>query len=113
MAAVPTVAHSFGAPRRGPSGRDLGGFYTASYVVFRLADRADTDIRAAVEEANAWVGERSSSIAGFRKTGGSLEYYITVSTDDRVAAELGHEVLAQVVEFGASISLEILGMTNQ
>jgi hypothetical protein len=104
----PNVAHAIGAPRITPTGRLIGGSYPETYCVYRLRDRPDADISAAVDSANQWLLKKKRNADAFVKSGGTLEYYITLESDDRLATTLRSEVLGFCVKYNVTISLEIL-----
>jgi hypothetical protein len=107
MAANPAAAHAAGTSRQSPTGRTLPGEYVETYWVYRLEDRDDADLGEAIKVANEWMCHRSNFITDFIQAGGTVEYYVSVTAKGRLATELPPSVLAQCVQFGAQLSVEV------
>jgi hypothetical protein len=107
MGVDPIAMHAAGESRRSPSGKDLGGRYTETYWVYKLDDRNDADLGEAIKVANEWMRHRSKFMADFTQAGGAVEYYVSVTAKGRLATELSPSVLAQCVQFGVQLSVEV------
>ena len=107
MGIEPVAAHAVGGQRMTPSGRELGGQYAETYWACELGDRTDSDFGEAINTANVWMHHRSAFVVDFVRSGGTVEYYVSVTCKGRLAAELTPSVLAQCVQFGAKLSLEV------
>ena len=108
MGVEPGVAHPVGGKRMTPIGRELSGHYSETYWAFGLEDRSDADLDDAIANANVWVQRRESFVVDFVRSGGSLEYYVTIESTDRLAFVFGHDRLAECVRFQAAIAVEVL-----
>ena len=107
MGVEPVAAHPVGGQRISPSGRELGGQYAETYWAYKIGDRADSDLGDAIAAANAWMQHRSAFVTDFVRSGGAVEYYVSVTCKGRLATELTQSVLAQCVQLGAKLSLEV------
>ncbi len=101
------AAHAVGNQRMSPSGRKLGDFYNENYWAYRLVDRTDSDIAGAIEEANSWMHMRLDFITDFVRSGGTVEYYVSVSSSRRLAVEFSTTLLEQCNQLRANLSFEI------
>lgn len=104
----PSVAHPVGGQRRTPSGRELNGQYAETYWALGLENRTDADLDEAIASANRWVQVREQFVVEFLRSGGSLEYFVTIDSVDRLAFVFGPERLADCVRFQAAIAVEVL-----
>jgi hypothetical protein len=118
MGVEPSVLHPVGGQRRTPNGywpRNADGServseYEETHWASATMTRPDADVGAAIASTNAWVAERSTFVTDFLRSGGRLDYYLTVSCTDSLATELSPDTLAKCVQFGATISLEVFGI---
>ena len=108
MGVEPSVAHPVGGQRMTPSGSALPGSYSETYWAFGLEDRSDADLDEAIANANRWVQRREAFVVDFVRSGGSLEYYVTVESVDRLAFVFDHDRLADCVRFQATIAVKVL-----
>jgi hypothetical protein len=88
---------------------ELGGQYAETYWACKLSDRTDSDLGDAIDAANEWMQHRSVFVADFLRSGGTVEYYVSVTCKGRLAVELAPSALAKCVQFGAKLSLEVFG----
>lgn len=107
MMVHPDAMHAAGEDRRSPTGRLLEGQYVETYWVYKLDDREDADIGEAIRTANEWMALRAAFLVDFVRSGGSSEYYLTVTANDRMAIELAPSIHASCVKFGTRLSIEI------
>lgn len=107
MQATPNVVHAVGAERKTPAGKPIGGQYHESYWANTLDEREDADLAEAVNVANEWMRHRVDFLREFSQTGGRVDYYVTITANDRLAVELTPNVLAECVQFGAQLSIEV------
>jgi hypothetical protein len=103
----PAAAHPVGGARKSPSGRELGGQFVETYWAYKLCDRSNSDVSEAIGMANAWMQLRSAFVAEFARSGGTMEYYISVTCNGRLAAELTPSLLAQCGQLEVKLSLEV------
>jgi hypothetical protein len=78
-----------------------------TYWACELGGRTDSDFGEAINTANIWMHHRSAFVADFVQSGGTAEYYISVTCKDRLVTELSPTVLAQCVQLGVKLSLEV------
>jgi len=105
----PAVTHEFGAIRRTPTGREIGGVYLETYWVCNLTGLAGMELSKAIASANNWVAARESFALRFLGEDGTIEYYVTLSLGDHLADELSPMLLAQCVKYRVKIAFEIFG----
>ena len=107
MGVDPVAIHAAGQPRKSPSGTSLGGEYAQTYWAYKLADRKDADFARAIEFANTWLSQRSTFISELSKSGGRMEYFVTIATNDRLAAELSPFIIGECARLGVQVSIEV------
>jgi hypothetical protein len=52
--------------------------------------------------------ERREFLANFRSSGGSISYYVTVSSEDRLAVDLSQSLFSEFRDLAVNVSLEVL-----
>ena len=111
MGVEPDVAWAVGdqkRPRRRLDGTVLGGLQEETYWAYGLVERADAELVDAITAANRWLEQRSAFVGDFLRSGGDVDYYVTVYSKDRLAAEVSLDVLAACVRLGVRLGVEIL-----
>lgn len=86
----------------------LASGHQQNYWALKLLTRKDAELVQAFENANAWVRERQGFLANFRSSGGSIVYYVTISSEDRFAVELTESLFSDFRDLAVNVSLEIL-----
>jgi hypothetical protein len=107
MGVQPTAMHAAGDSRRTRTGRELGGLHAETYWAFELLQRMDSKLERAIADANAWLVQREGFLHGFSRSGGSIEYYTSVSCNTRFPFELPPDLLGACAGLGVCLSIEI------
>jgi hypothetical protein len=107
MGVEPIAAHAVGHPRRTPAGKRLEGVYTETYWACDLCERTDAELADALTYANEWLINREAFVSGIVKSGGTVEYYVSISSKDRIALELTPQLLANCAQLGLLVGVEI------
>lgn len=107
MGVRPTAMHAAGDSRRTRMGRELGGIHAETYWACELLQRTDSRLEAAIADANAWLVQREDFLHRFSRSGGSIEYYASVSCKTRLPFELPPDLLGACAGLGVRLSIEI------
>jgi hypothetical protein len=108
MGIEPDVVSPVGGQRVTRGGKRLEGCYPETYWAFRLEDRSDANLDDALKSANQWLTSREGFVHDFVRSGGSVEYFVTVEPVDRMAFVLTPALLQDCVRFHATLSVEVL-----
>jgi hypothetical protein len=95
--------------RATPKGNPLPGLYKTSYCYYDLAKGLGADSLARkLSLANRRLQRHAALLRRWRKTGGTLHYYVTIHGRNAMGVEFDPQLLSNLAELGISLGLEAL-----
>jgi hypothetical protein len=90
-----------------PAGASIGGVYGETYWYYDLLSQPIAELAQAIRIANEWLAHRSEFLKRLVASGGSVEYYITLSSNAHFAEEFPAALLRDCGSLGVTIGFEI------
>lgn len=96
-----------GEPRATPTGRPLSGVYKESYCYFDLKDGVGADeFDRALRSTTRRIARHANLARRWRRDGGTLVYYATISGKDEMGFELDPSLLVEIGRLGIVLGIE-------
>jgi hypothetical protein len=98
-----------GEPRTTPTGRSLPGTYQNSYCFYRLAKGMGGDaLTKKLNAVNHRLQRHTRLLGRWRRTGGTLLYYVTIHGRNAMGVVFDPHLLSDVAKLGISLGVEAL-----
>lgn len=104
----PSINQSVGDKKVLRSGKTLEKINEYTYVVYEFFHEQISDVSEIIKFGNNFLVEQQDFINSFITQNGIIEYYITVSSTDKIAFELSSELIKQCSALNVKIGLEVV-----
>ena len=103
----PDISWTAGDRRNTPKGTPLSGRYERSYCCFRIKHSRSIEMIDLIKAFNKTLGKKRSFLKSFRKSGGSLEYFIGWFLREPDGEIFDVKLIEQLSQLGIRLAFDI------
>lgn len=104
----PTRAVIAGESRTTGAGAQLSGIYKESYCSLRICTGTGRALESRLRAATRRLQEHATLLRSWRRSGGTLAYYITIHGEAAMGLSLGPDLLSDIGRLGVELGIEAL-----